>query len=84
MRPGQKVGGKVATPVREMLSSELYNGVIFECNDGRAAERTRTAALVLRGRNQYDYHTRRRGNKLIVYKGEDIDEPNYFTVDHRD
>lgn len=80
MRPGQLVGGKIATPVRDMLSSSIYNGVVFECEDAKAAERTRTAALVLRGRNNYDYHTRRSGKNLIVYKGDDTEEPLYFHV----
>lgn len=80
MRAGQLVGGKVATPVREMLSSDIYNGVVFKCDDVKAAERTRTAALVLRGRNRYEYRTRRCGNNLIVYKGEDTEEPMYFSV----
>ena len=81
MRSGQLIGGKVATPVREMLSSDIYNGVVFHCEDEDHAEITRLAALVLRNRNHYSYRTARRGNKLIVYKDEFNFEPFTFDVE---
>lgn len=81
MKTGQKIGGKVATPVREMLSSDVYNGVVFHCEDGEHAERTRIAALILRTRNNYSYKTARRGDRLIVYKDEFNYEPVTFDVE---
>lgn len=88
LRSGQIVGGKIATPVREMLSSRTYNGVIFQCESPEHAETTRTAALTLKLRNDYDIKTSRKGSNLIVYKDNGIDYPHMFRVDipkeHRD
>lgn len=78
MKKGELRGGKIATPIRKMLDSELYNGVIFRHDDVRAAETTRMAALMLRNRNNYDIHTTKRGNDIVVYKGSDTEEPMWF------
>ena len=72
MIAGQKVGGPVATPIREMLDSNHKDGVIFECQDDHKAENARYAALMLRRRNDYSYKTMRKGSRLTVYK-EDAD-----------
>ena len=82
MRSGQLVGGKIATPIREMLSSPLYNGVIFHCGSRERAEATRDAALVLKHRNKYDYRTKRNGNDMIVYVGGIDDDIEGFDVDN--
>ena len=84
MRAGQLKGGKVATPIRDMLSSELYNGVIFHCGTRERAETTRVAALVLKGRNKYEYRTRRNGTDMIVYKGGLDDDIEGFDVNLRE
>jgi len=73
-------GGKIATPIREMLDSVIYNGVVFKCNDDRAVETVRMAALMLKKRNGYEYHTTKRDKNLVVYKGCDTDEPMWFDV----
>lgn len=78
MRVGQIIGGKIATPVRNMLQSTVYNGVIFHCEDVKHAETTRTAALTLRLRNDYNYKTHRHGSDLIVYKHDDMEDPCYI------
>lgn len=80
MKKGELKGGKIATPIREMLDSPFYNGVIFRCRDVKQAETTRMAALILRGRYHYDYRTSRKSNNLVVYKGSDIEEPSWFGV----
>lgn len=80
MKKGELRGGKIATPIRTMLDSEIYNGVVFHCDDDGAAETVRMAALMLRRRNNYTYRTTKRKNGLVVYKGNDTDEPNWFTV----
>lgn len=72
MSPGQKVGGPVANPIREMLDSKYRDGVIFECDTDEKAETTRYAALMLKRRNGYSYKTTRKANRLTVYK-DDID-----------
>ena len=81
MKKGELKGGKIATPVRDMLASDIYNGVVFRCNDERAAETVRMAALMLKKRNGYDIRTTRRNNNMVVYKGEDTEEPAWFEVD---
>ena len=81
MKKGQLKGGKIATPVRDMLSSEVYNGVVFHCEDNQHAETTRLAALILRGRNNYTFNTHRNGKDLIVYKDGWDYEPQTFGVD---
>lgn len=85
MKKGELKGGKIATPIREMLASDVYNGVIFHCDSVEAAEVTRITALVLRGRNNYEYKTSRRGDDLIVYTNFDIfeDESCFFEVNNR-
>ena len=83
MKKGELKGGKIATPIRDMLSSEIYNGVIFRCDNVEAAEVTRITALVLRERNHYDYRTSRRGDDLIVYKDFEFGEACFFEVDIR-
>ena len=82
MRTGKLLGGKIANPVREMIASEVYNGVIFRCGSPEHAETTRTAALTLKLRNDYSIKTNRRGGDLIVYKDDGIDYPNFFAVDN--
>lgn len=72
MTAGHKIGGPVADPIREMLSSNRKEGVIFECQNDHKAENTRYAALMLKRRNDYAYRTMRKGNMLTVYK-EDAD-----------
>lgn len=84
MRAGKILGGKIATPVREMISSRDFNGVIFRCNSPKHAETTRTAALTLKLRNDYEIRTSRKGENLIVYKDNGIDYPHMFTVDIRE
>ena len=81
MRAGQQKGGKVATPVRTMLSSLNYNGVAFHCEDAKHAETIRMDALMLAHRNNYDISTTKRGSRLIVYKDGWKDEPCIFDVD---
>lgn len=83
MKKGELKGGKIATPVREMIGSPLYNGVRFHCDNERAAEGVRMAALMLRKRNGYDIRTTKRGSSMVVYKGPDTDEPEWFDVDNR-
>lgn len=80
MQAGKILGGKIATPVREMISSREFNGVIFRCSSPKHAETTRTAALTLKLRNNYDIKTSRKGNDLIVYKDNGIDYPRMFSV----
>lgn len=82
MKKGELRGGRVATPIREMLASNIYDGVIFHCDNVRSAESTRIAALVLRERNGYDYHTARRDNDLIVYRDYDslFEQPIFIEV----
>lgn len=70
MNKGRAIGGPICDPIRDMIRSRLYDGVIFHCKDDEKAERTRTTALLLKRRNGYDYRTMRRGNRLFVYKGE--------------
>lgn len=81
MRAGQLVGGKIATPIRDMLSSDLYNGVIFHCGSRERAESTRDAAIVLKHRNDYEYRTKRNGNDMIVYVGGIDDDIDGFMFD---
>lgn len=81
MKKGELKGGKIATPIREMLATKLYNGVMFCCENAGAAEKVRMAALMLKKRNGYSYHTTKRGNSLVVYKGRDTDEPRWFMRD---
>jgi len=80
MRAGQQSGGKVATPVRDMLESLEYNSVIFHCEDDEHAETIRMDALMLRWRYRYPYKTSRKGNRVIVYKDGYEYEPNCFEV----
>ena len=82
MHAGKILGGKIATPVREMISSRDFNGVIFRCSSPKHAETTRTAALTLKLRNNYDIRTSRKGSDLIVYKGDGIDYPHMFSIDN--
>ena len=82
MRPGKLLGGKIANPVREMLASEVYNGVIFHCSSPEHAETTRIAALTLKLRNDYQIKTNRKDSDIIVYKNDGIDYPNFFAVDN--
>lgn len=70
MRTGQKIGGPVANPIREMINSNFRDGVIFECPHEKKAINTRFAALVLKNRNGYDYKTKLRGKTVTVYKPE--------------
>lgn len=85
MRKGQLKGGKVATPIREMLDSPVYNGVVFHCEDERHAETVRFDALVLKWRCEYDIHTAKRGSNLIVYKdGWEYEPENTDVVIFRD
>ena len=35
MKKGELKGGKIATPVRDMLASDVFNGVVFRCSDER-------------------------------------------------
>ncbi len=70
-------GGKLATPIRDMLMSPEYNGVVFHCEDKKHAESSRYAALMLKWRYKYDLKTARRGSDLIVYKeGWDYEPEN--------
>ena len=71
---GMLQGGKLATPIREMLNSKRYDGVVFHCDDPQHAEAIRISVLILRNRNGYSYKTRRRDNDLYVYKGN----PDYY------
>lgn len=80
MKAGDKPGGKIATPIREMLKSDLYNGVAFQCVDEEHAETTRIAALTLRLRNNYEYKTTRNQNVMTVYKDGYEYEPMVFNV----
>ena len=73
MRKGQLAGGKVATPIREMMENPDYSAVIFHCGTPEYAETTRIAALTLKLRNNYDIKTSRRGSDLVVYEGEYYD-----------
>lgn len=82
LRAGKILGGKIATPVREMISSREFNGVIFRCASPKHAETTRTAALTLKLRNDYDIKTSRKGSDLIVYKDNGIDYPHMFSVNN--
>lgn len=68
MIAGNKIGGPVANPIREMLGSKNNDGVIFSCKDQHKAENTRYAALMLKRRNGYSYRTMRKENTLMVYK----------------
>lgn len=61
-------GGKVATPIREMLGSLMHNCVEFSCEDDEHAETIRMDALMLARRNNYDISTHRYGSTLMVYK----------------
>lgn len=70
MLAGNKIGGPVANPIREMLDSSHKDGVIFECSDAKRAETTRYAALMLKKRNGYSYKTMRKGSTLTVYKND--------------
>lgn len=72
MRAGQKIGGKIATPIRQMLSSDEYNCVVFRCGTVEHAENTRVAALILKLRNNYDIRTSRRDGDLYVYRDEGL------------
>ena len=84
MRPGQLVGGKVATPIREMLADISYNCVNFHCEDPEHAETIRLDALMLAKRNNYDLCTHRNGKDLIVYKeGYAEYDPSPIHVDVR-
>lgn len=67
MTTGKKLGGPVANPIRQMLDGKA-DGVIFTCDDAKAAETTRYAALMLKRRNGYSYKTMRKDNQLTVYK----------------
>lgn len=73
-------GGKIADPIREMLKSDDYNGVIFRCDDAEQAETVRMAALMLRWRNKYPFKTSVRDSKAIVYKEGYEYEPECFQV----
>ena len=77
---GDKIGGKVATPIRAMLESKVYNGVAFLCQSDEDVETVRQAAIMLRKRNGYLYYTTKRGLSLVVYKCEDTEEPNWRVV----
>ena len=68
MRAGNKIGGPIANPIREMLNSSNKDGVIFSCSSDHKAENTRYAALMLKRRNGYSYRTMRKNNTLMVYK----------------
>lgn len=70
MMAGNKIGGPIANPIRDMLDSSYRDGVIFECASDKRAETIRYAALMLKHRNGYSYKTMRRGNKLTVYKDD--------------
>lgn len=70
----------MATPVREMLSSLLYNAVAFHCEDGKHAETIRMDALMLAKRNNYSLKTAKRGKRMIVYKNGWQDDPCNFDV----
>ena len=83
MRKGVLPGGKISTPVRAMLASELYNAVIFQCDSPKDAEKTRFAALAVRRRGDYDFRTCRRGNDLIVYVDDGRYDPLAITRDLR-
>lgn len=70
MNKGRLIGGPVANPIREMLSTKKKDGVIFHHEDEHKAETTRYAALMLKRRNGYSYKTMRKGDMLVVYKPE--------------
>jgi len=69
-RKGTRPGGKISTPIREMLDSDIYNGVVFHCEDPEHAEATRISALVARQRDRALFRTSRMGNDLVVYTSE--------------
>lgn len=82
MNKGIPIGGAMATPIRRMLKSREYNGVVFQCGTEERAERARTAALIFRRRNDYDYKTSRTSTNLLVYKGEnDPFDRRHFSVE---
>lgn len=82
MNKGVPIGGTMATPIRNMLKSREFNGVMFRCGTEERAERARNAALIFKRRNNYDYKTSRTSTNLLVYKGDnDPFTRKHFSVD---
>ena len=81
MKRGEHPGGKITTPIRELMKSEVFNGVIFICDSPEAAESTRLAALAVRRRNGFkELHTTRRADRIMVYKDDGDLDPATFEV----
>ena len=71
---GKKYGGKISTPIREMMANKNIDGVIFHCEDPEHAESVRISALTAKTRDKFDFHTTRMGDNLIVYACKDKDQ----------
>ena len=88
MNTGKKVGGPIANPIREMLGSSKTDGVIFNCYSVEKAENTRSAAIMLKHRNDYTYKTTRKGKTLTVYKPDvdpyEIHNPSHVYFDEEE
>ena len=54
MRKGSHPGGKVSSPIRELVKTNKHSKVIFICEDEDRAESVRLSALAVRRRNKYD------------------------------
>ncbi len=82
MRTRKQIGGKIATPIRDMLDNSDFNGVIFKFENAKKVENGRYAALMLKHRNDYNYKTKKDGSDLLVYLPEaDPFDLKAFTVD---
>ncbi len=76
-------GGKIVTPIREAMTDDGIDGVIFHCKNRNDAEKVRISSIIVKHRNAYDFKTHRIGADLIVHKPEvDIFEnPTYIDAD---
>ena len=80
-------GGKIISPIREVMDMEDVDGIAFKCRDKRHAEQTRMSSLVAKNRNNMSFKTHVKDEWLFICKpGVDVyDEgANFWGRDFRE